>query len=563
MNLAGSSDIGIGGVIRNGTLIANVFNYTGTFIPGRDGNIGDANVSANLAGTGAALNMNGTKTLTLSGNNTYTGGTFLNGGTLFAASASALSTTGGLHSTVASCSWTQNSNDYSGRIANSTAPIFIFANNGLAAQSVTFGSSLSSSNTGGLYLYAGTLTLSAANAFSGPITIGGAGNRGFGGALLALTGAGTLGNTGNALNLRDLASVLDLGGTTQRVGAIQVGGLFNGQSFSDSGGTIRNGKLIGTSFLSPGATVSADLTVSGGITKIRNPFLDEYATLTFSGNDVSTGTVGAKSGFNVSEGELAFVAGAKLDLDSLANGGVNSGSSAVDGDPFTIRGGGGAVLLPSLTINGASTALSVGNLSLGETVSGTVQQNDGTVTATQIRFGANSSYNLDGGLLHTSGLNAISAGNGLFNFNGGTLQATANFAASVGTNQVRNGGAKIDTNGFNLSLAAALLHSTIAGDAATDGGLTKSGAGTLTLAGANTYTGGTTISGGTLQLGDGTSANSTVLGNIVNNATLALANPNAQTFGGVISGSGGLSRPAPARSHSVARRPTPTPATPS
>ncbi len=169
-----------------------------------------------------------------------------------------------------------------------------------------------------------------------------------------------------------------------------------------------------------------------------------------------------------------------------------------------------------------------------------MQQSGGTVTATQILFGAGGSYNLDGGLLRTSGLNAISAGNGLFNFNGGTLQATANFAVSVGTNQVRNGGAKIDTNGFNVSLAAPLIHSTIAGDAASDGGLTKSGAGTLTLAGANTYTGGTTISGGTLQLGNSTSANSSVLGNIINNATLAFANPNAQTFAGVISGSGGL-----------------------
>ena len=63
---------------------------------------------------------------------------------------------------------------------------------------------------------------------------------------------------------------------------------------------------------------------------------------------------------------------------------------------------------------------------------------------------------------------------------------------------------------------------------------------TLTLTGANAYTGGTTISGGTLQLGDGAANNGSVVGNIVNNAALAFANPSSQTYGGVISGSGAL-----------------------
>ena len=60
------------------------------------------------------------------------------------------------------------------------------------------------------------------------------------------------------------------------------------------------------------------------------------------------------------------------------------------------------------------------------------------------------------------------------------------------------------------------------------------------MSGANTYTGGTTVSAGVLQLGDGVASNGSVLGNIANNATLVFANPSAQSFGGVISGSGGL-----------------------
>ena len=72
--------------------------------------------------------------------------------------------------------------------------------------------------------------------------------------------------------------------------------------------------------------------------------------------------------------------------------------------------------------------------------------------------------------------------------------------------------------------------------------LSKSGAGTLLLTGANTYTGGTTISGGTLQLGDGMTNNGSVTGNITDNAALAFANPNAQSYAGVVDGTGSLTK---------------------
>jgi autotransporter-associated beta strand protein len=60
-----------------------------------------------------------------------------------------------------------------------------------------------------------------------------------------------------------------------------------------------------------------------------------------------------------------------------------------------------------------------------------------------------------------------------------------------------------------VTIGQALLHSAIGGDSATDGGLTKNGAGTLTLGGTNTYTGTTAINAGTLALGGaGSIANS-------------------------------------------------------
>lgn len=87
----------------------------------------------------------------------------------------------------------------------------------------------------------------------------------------------------------------------------------------------------------------------------------------------------------------------------------------------------------------------------------------------------------------------------IFNFNGGTLQAGAStvaFMSGLSAANVMNGGAVIDTDGFDITIGQPLLHS----PGATTDGLTKSGTGILTLSGINTYRGNTTVSEGTLAL---------------------------------------------------------------
>lgn len=78
------------------------------------------------------------------------------------------------------------------------------------------------------------------------------------------------------------------------------------------------------------------------------------------------------------------------------------------------------------------------------------------------------------------------------------------------------------------------------------GHLEKVGAGTLILTGNNTYTGSTVIAGGTLQLGDGGTSGS-LLGDIRNNAVLAINRAGTLTLEGAISGSGVLRQIGPGR----------------
>ncbi|MBG6246775.1 autotransporter-associated beta strand repeat-containing protein [Candidatus Symbiopectobacterium endolongispinus] len=72
-----------------------------------------------------------------------------------------------------------------------------------------------------------------------------------------------------------------------------------------------------------------------------------------------------------------------------------------------------------------------------------------------------------------------------------------------------------------------------------DGALRNTGSGTVILTGNSKYTGGTTLSSGTLQLGNGATSGS-IVGNIINNATLAFNRSDAINYSGIISGNGAV-----------------------
>lgn len=118
---------------------------------------------------------------------------------------------------------------------------------------------------------------------------------------------------------------------------------------------------------------------------------------------------------------------------------------------------------------------------------------------------------------------------------GGVLRATTDataFFQAYGNQRVLIGaaGGFIDTNGHDIGIAPELAGA---------GGLTKQGAGTLTLTGANSFAGGTTIEAGVLQLGDGGTSGS-ILGDVANSGLLVFNRSDKVTFDGTISGTGGV-----------------------
>jgi fibronectin-binding autotransporter adhesin len=176
------------------------------------------------------------------------------------------------------------------------------------------------------------------------------------------------------------------------------------------------------------------------------------------------------------------------------------------------------------------------SVSFGGVISGTGavrQSGSGTTTLTGVNTYTGGTF-LDGGTLSVGSDANLGGAAGALNFNGGVLRWTGgSFVSTRAISWGANGG------GFDVTNSLAVLRVNQA--LASGGALTKLGGGTLVLAGDNTYTGGTTIAAGTLQIGGG-GATGSILGDVVNNGTLAFNRSDATSFAGAITGTGSVSQ---------------------
>ena len=210
----------------------------------------------------------------------------------------------------------------------------------------------------------------------------------------------------------------------------------------------------------------------------------------------STGTV------TMTENATATLATAYISVGTYPSGTgtVHMGLTPTDNPTFTITGSGDGARIYIGYYGGV----------------GTWNQNAGTTSVPAVWMasdcGGNTptgsgTLNLNGGTLITTWIRTRDSQSmpATINFNGGTLQAksaTTDFISNDGLATmnlyVKAGGAKIDTNTYDVKISLNLQTDPAIIPPTLDGGVTKSGAGTLTLSGINTYTGTTTVNAGAL-----------------------------------------------------------------
>ena len=311
-------------------------------------------------------------------------------------------------------------------------------------------------------------------------------------------------------------------------GAITMGA--GGMSFNNSGYTLSasgaetiTGNASGTGiFVASGKTV----TIGNHVT-LTTSSSSIYATVGTTAANANGGTVDVASGGTLSTDKGMYINGVGTLVDVQTGGALNTANQSSS----FLGIGNGSGSNPTLQIDGGTVTIqkNSGSIWLGDDPTysggnseGTLTINSGTVTETggnvaiAINTGDVGILNLNGGTLTTAGITGGSSlgvpglGNSTVNFNGGTLKAqqpAPAFFAGETTANVRNGGAVINNNAFNVTIGQSLLHSTIGADNAIDGGLTSFGSGALTLTGTNTYTGPTLVMGGSLILTNSGSIN--------------------------------------------------------
>ncbi|HEX4264578.1 MAG TPA: autotransporter-associated beta strand repeat-containing protein, partial [Verrucomicrobiae bacterium] len=379
----------------------------------------------------------------------------------------------------------------------------------------------------------GTLSLGASQTF---------GNLSGNSAVTVSAGAPTItvNNSSNTTFAGNMSGALGLTKTGASVWTLTGSNNFSGSLFVSLGAvTLDSGIISSSAFSSIG---------HGG---------NDVGTLTLKGtanfattSDFNVGDVGAAVGtVNIQDttslNANAFYVGSANGTASTASGTVNqtggivaelnitAGTFCIGGRTAGTSFSGTGTYNLSAGFLSAASAIRVGAVGVG-----TLNQSGGTVTASAgvdiaTAPAATGTYNLDGGTLRTLNVVSSSGANSIMNFNGGVLVPTANSAAFV-TNvaqvNVRNGGLKVDTASFNVTIASTLQHSSIPGDNALDGGLTKIGNGTLNLTGLGSfYTGPTVLASGALNFSANSVAN---LNNVtVNNAALGFGlNGGTATF---------------------------------
>ncbi|ELN6110572.1 autotransporter outer membrane beta-barrel domain-containing protein, partial [Salmonella enterica] len=429
----------------------------------------------------------GDKTLTLSGSNTYTGGTLISGGTLVATNVEALGSGDVTNDAVLELN---TGGDFDNAISGS----------GKVEKSGDDALTLSGRNTytGGTLISGGTLVASNVEALgTGDVTDN---------ATLALNAGGdftnNIGGTGRVEKSGD--KTLTLSGSNTYTGGTLI-----------SSGTLvaKDVNALGTGDITDNATLALNtggdfINNIGGTGRVEKSG-DETLTLSGSntytgGTTINDGTLIATSVDALGSGDVTDNAVLELntggDFDNAISG---SGQVVKSGDETLTLSGSNTYTGGTLISDGTLVATSVDALGTGDvTNNATLELNTGGDFTNNIS-GSGQVVKSGDETLTLSGANSYTGGTTI---SGGTLVASN--VEALGSGDVTNNATlELNTGGdFDNAISGS-------------GQVVKSGGDTLTLSGNNSYTGGTLISDGTLVASNVEALGS---GNIDNYASLQL-----------------------------------------
>jgi autotransporter-associated beta strand protein len=409
------------------------------------------------------LTKNGNGFLTLSGTNTYGGGTdvtaggvtYLNTNAKPTAGTTTVATNATLGLGVATTGTFFTSTDVDSLFAGTLAGVTNSATSNVgidtAAASFTYSSSIPANTKGLVKLGANTLTLNGTNAYTG----------------------GTSVNGGTLILLGDQSAATGgISGTSTVQTTISIG---SAAQTSVTTAAVASGKTV--SFGNSGGFVFQYLNVSGA---------SGFPTTVTNNGSMSLGRFGEVN--------------------------INAYGNWIQNGDLTIQPNGGTYADFLLKANGTVTYGGVNPINITTSLSGTGNawlSIAGTFTTSQ-------GFNLNSNTVATYYPYMILTGGT------GTLKLSANVAQLINTTgtggitgnlQLGTGGGTIDTNGFSTAIGANIVDV-----AAQTGSLTKAGSGTLTLSDTNNYTGTTTVAAGTLEVTGSLGATAVT---VQNNATLA------------------------------------------
>ncbi len=432
------------------------------------------------------VEFSGGGTMTLTGVNTHTGFTEIQGTTLALSGSGSIASSSGVQLDNGASSFdisqTNSGASVRGLRAGSGTPTTVtLGGKTLTITGTTGGSGFNGTIQGSGGVVIGNGTDVANQLFDGGNTYSGGTTINSNGTLRVLADHG-LGDASGGLTFNGGTLEAQVGFTSNRAISLTTAGTTSGGTFD-----VLNGETL---------TLGGVVSGAGGLTKIDTGTL----TLTNAGNSytgtttVNAGTLALSGAGSIAASSGVTFNGGTFDISATTSGASVKGLSST--------GGAGTVALgaQTLTITGTGASFSgviggTGGLTIGDGTTGATQRlsNANTYSGTTT-LNTGSTLFLSGGGTLTGGSTVSFGGTGAtLDISGVTSQASVGVLSSAGgVGTVKLGSKTLDiTNGG----------STFSGAIRGSGGLTVGAFASQTLSGINTYTGATTIdNGGTLGL---------------------------------------------------------------